>query len=407
MNLYVFDETQTNRTTDSGLSPEMKTYYEKRLLNIAQPKLVHDQFGDKYPIPKNGGKTIELRKYTTLPKATNPIDEGLTPTPLKMSVNALTATVDQYGSWVELSDMFLATAIDNNLVQATKLLGSQSGRTLDTITREELNSVTTARYAPKISGNTVTPVASRADIDATAKLTPDLIFKAKADLSAVNADPIDDCYVGIIHPYAAYDLMRNEEWIDVHKYAQPENIYQGEIGKIAGVRFVETSEAKIFAPDIISDGKCRLTVKANTSSSTSVTVNEALTAGTPSTPIPVYVDGTENTITAIAVSNGTTTLTLGTAASLTAGDIICGKNAGKDGSAVFSTLIIGAHAYATTEIEGGGLEHITKPLGYGNDPLNQRASCGWKASKVAHIIGDEFMVRVESGGAYSATATAN
>ena len=42
--------------------------------------------------------------------------------------------------------------------------------------------------------------------------------------------------------------MRDPEWIDAHKYAQPENLYQGEIGEIAGVRFVQTTEAKIYAP---------------------------------------------------------------------------------------------------------------------------------------------------------------
>lgn len=41
--------------------------------------------------------------------------------------------------------------------------------------------------------------------------------------------------------------MRDPEWIDAHKYAQPENLYEGEIGEIAGVRFVQTTEAKIYS----------------------------------------------------------------------------------------------------------------------------------------------------------------
>ena len=59
----------TNVTTDSGLSVEMKTYYDDRLIDLAQPLLIHDQFGQKRPIPKNGGKTIEFRKYAPLAKA--------------------------------------------------------------------------------------------------------------------------------------------------------------------------------------------------------------------------------------------------------------------------------------------------------------------------------------------------
>ena len=100
---------------------------------------VHDQFAQKHPIPKNGGKTIEFRKYNPLPKALVPLSEGVTPDGRKMSVTNLTATVDQYGDYIELSDILLLTAIDNNMVQATKLIGTQAGETLDTITREVIN----------------------------------------------------------------------------------------------------------------------------------------------------------------------------------------------------------------------------------------------------------------------------
>ena len=78
------------------------------------------------------------------------------------------------------------------------------------------------------------------------------------------------------------------------------------------------------------------------------------------------------------------------------------------GLAVFASLILGAHAYGTTEIEGGGLEHIVKQLGYGDDPLNQRASVGWKAHKTAERLVEQYMVRIEScSKEYSGIAAAN
>ena len=117
-------------TAMPGLSAEMKTFYENTLIDMAEPKLVHDRFADKYPIPRNGGKTIELRKYSSLAKATTPLVEGVTPAGNMLSVTAKTATVNQYGDYIKLSDMLELTAIDNNVVQSTKLLGSQSGRTL-------------------------------------------------------------------------------------------------------------------------------------------------------------------------------------------------------------------------------------------------------------------------------------
>ena len=333
LQMFATASTQNQNTTGaSGMSAEMKTFYEKRLIDQAEPALVHDQFGDPYPIPANGGKNIEFRKYDSLPKATTPLTEGVTPDGQTMNVSTVTAEVRQYGGWVPITDTLQLTAIDNNILQATKIIASQAGRTLDTIVRDVLAGGTNVVYAPKIGeGGVETAVTSRATLDATCQLTSDLIARAATQLKAMNADPIGTSFVGIIHPYVAYDLRRDPDWIDVHKYAQPDEIYNGEIGTLHGVRFVETSEAKIWKG-----------------------------TGCPA------------------------------------------------GLAVFSTLILGAHAYGSTEIEGGGLEHIVKQLGYGDDPLNQRASVGWKAHKTAERLVEQYMVRIESCSArYSATAEAN
>ena len=333
LQMFATASTQNQNTTGaSGMSAEMKTFYEKRLIDQAEPALVHDQFGDPYPIPANGGKNIEFRKYDSLPKATTPLTEGVTPDGQTMNVSTVTAEVKQYGGWVPITDTLQLTSIDNNIVQATKIIASQAGRTLDTIVRDVLAGGTNVIYAPKIGeGGAETAVTSRATLDATCQLTSDLIARAATQLKAMNADPIGTSFVGIIHPYVAYELRRDPDWIDVHKYAQPDEIYNGEIGTLHGVRFVETSEAKIWKG-----------------------------TGCPA------------------------------------------------GLAVFSTLILGAHAYGSTEIEGGGLEHIVKQLGYGDDPLNQRASVGWKAHKTAERLVEQYMVRIESCSArYSATAEAN
>ena len=144
--LNLFDG-YTNTTLDAGLSDEMKTYYSMRLINLAEPELIHDQFAQKHPIPKNSGKTIEFRKYDSLPKALTPLTEGVTPAGQKLSMGVIRATIKQYGGYIELSDILELTAIDNNLVQATRLLASQAGRTSDTITREVLAGGTNVVYA--------------------------------------------------------------------------------------------------------------------------------------------------------------------------------------------------------------------------------------------------------------------
>lgn len=314
-------QTTLKNTTGNDLSPEMKTFYDKTLLRFAKVNLVHDQFAQKRNIPKNGGKTIEFRRFSQLPKALTPLTEGVTPTGQNLDTSAITATVAQYGGYITLSDLLILTAIDNNLVEAIELLGDQAGRTLDTITREVLVSGTNVMWAGS--------AAARTSITANDKLTVMDIKKAVRKLKVGLAQKIDGYYVAIIHPDCVFDLENDDEWINASQYAGSTQIFEGEIGKLYGVRFVESTEAKIWA-------------------------NAG--AGTPKI-------------------------------------------------SVYATLVMGKNAYGTTEVEGGGLQSIVKQLGSGGtaDPLNQRATAGWKALKTAAILYDDYIVRIESASSYSST----
>ena len=322
LNLQLFATTMTTET--GSLSAEMKTFYEKRLLDQAEPLLVHNQFGDKYPIPANNGKKIEFRKYSALPKALTALTEGVTPAGNSLTVTTVEGTVKQYGDWIQLSDMLQMTAIDNNVVQATKLLSSQAGRTLDTVTREVLAGGTNVIYAPKVVDGAETEVLSRSTLTPECVLTPFVVMRAAATLEAMNTPKIDGSYVLIIHPYCRETLQESPGWVDVVKYKEGNNTFSGEIGKIGDVRVVTTSEAKV-----INDSTC------------------------PAVESTTYYS-------------------------------------------VFTSLLLGANAYGVTELENGGLQHIVKQLGYGEDPLNQRSSCGWKATSAAVRLCEEYMVRIES-----------
>lgn len=238
------NELQT--TLLDGLSAEMKTFYDMTLIDEASANLVHDQFGQKRPIPANGGKTIEFRKFAPLAKATTPLTEGVTPDGKSLVVSTVTAEVSQYGDYITQSDVLELTSIDNTILEATKLLGRQAGLTLDTVVRNVMQSGTNVTYCPKVADGVETPVTSRAGLDNTSQLTVKVIQQVVAKLRAQNAPTINGKYVAIIHPYVAYDLMRDPEWVDAHKYTNVTNLYEGEIGEIAGVRFVQTSEAKIY-----------------------------------------------------------------------------------------------------------------------------------------------------------------
>lgn len=309
--LQLFADANTQTTGTGTLSDEMKEFYSDYLIDNASPKLIHDQFGQEHPIPRNGGKIIEFRKYSPLPKLTTPLTEGVTPDGQSLTVSTVTSEVKQYGGYITLSDILLLTAIDNNVVQATKLLGAQAGATADTITREVLNGGTNVVYAGGAE--------SRGSV--TGVLTVDDVKKAIRALKVQNAEKIDGYFVGIIHPDCSYDLTNDPAWQAVKDY-DPDDWYEGEIGRIYGCRFVETTEAKIFEGN------------------------------------------------------------------------------------VYSTLILGDNAYGVTEISGGGLQHIVKQLGSAGtaDPINQRATVGWKLTKTAERLVEQFMVRIESKSTFNGEA---
>ena len=396
INLQLFADPNTQVTTSGNLTPEMKTYYSDYLIDTAAPKLVHDQFGQKHPIPKNGGKTIEFRKFNPLPKLLTPLTEGVTPDGQTMSVSKIEATVQQFGGFVTLSDMYLISAIDNNLVYATKLLGNQAGATLDTITREVLNGGTNVVYAGNQPSRSALVALKVAEPENVVLKVSD-IKKAVRALKVQNAPKIGDSYAGIIHPDVTYDLTNDPEWKYPHQYVDTDEIYSGEIGRIAGVRFIESSEAKVI------QGKIPMTING-----TSIVAAE--TVSTASTVIPIERNPYINPSIVgkvISFGGGDTkvvsytedAITLESARTVNKGDIAVMKSTG---TAVYSTLILGENAYGVTEIEGGGLEHITKPLGAGDDPLNQRATCGWKATKVAERLVEPYMVRIESCSTFDA-----
>ena len=405
INLSMFDG-NTNVTTDSGLSQDVKIYWSNRLIDMCEPKLVHSQFAQKVNIPSHSGKTVEFRKWSPLPKMLTPLTEGVTPNGQKLNMSTITAVVEQYGGYVETSDILNLVAIDNAMEQSVKQIARQAHRTIDTIDRDVMVAGTNkllsgqkgARYlltGGAASGNNY--------------LCVDDIKRAARQLKVMNAEPVDDCYVAIIHPDISYDLTNDPEWKYPHQYVDTKEIYSGEIGKIGGVRFVETTEAKKYVADplLIADGDAtavrELTVSSYTSASKTVVVKEAVTANQAAKLAGrrVLIGGALSTVSsATAGSAGAASLVLQNTPSVApaANNTVYPGEAGAEGRDVYATIVLAANAYGVTQVSGGGLEFIAKQLGSGgtSDPLNQRATAGWKCTRVCKILVDEYMVRVES-----------
>lgn len=212
-------------------------------------------------------------------------------------------------------------------MEAAEILGDQMGDTLDQLTRDVLAAGTNVYYGG--TGHTL-----RSQVAAGEIITTTLILKvvrllknnkARRMTKMVNAttgygtSPLNASYIGIVHPNTTYDLKAMTGWTSIEKYASTASVMEGEVGKYDEVRFVESTNAKVFTAE------------------------------------------------------------------------------GNGGIDVYATLIFGSDAYGTTRISGEAMKNIVKPLGSAGtaDPLDQRATSGWKASFVAKILNDAFLVRVE------------
>lgn len=417
-------DTGTGEVTSGYLSNEMKTYYSDYLIDNAEPALVHAQFGQKRSIPRNGGKTVEFRRYSALPKASAPLTEGITPAGTSMETSTVRASVYQYGAYIELSDMLLMSAIDNNVVEATKLLGSQAGRTIDSVIRDVLISAgTNVQYGEGTVNSRLELVGGESD--GNHYLTVDSIRRAARSLKSKNVEKINGSYVAIIHPDVAYDLMNDPEWEKPKSYCDPADLYNGEIGRIGGVRFVETTEAKVIEADrlVKATGKKYLTIDSYTKLSSdgdadcgsgskyALTISDDITNDDATAlvgkDLQLYdeSEATVETVKVAGVSVSGKRIYLESApvgSAYSSGDRAYAANAGRLGRDVYCTLVIGANAYGVIDVIGGGLEHFVKQLGSAGtgDPINQRATIGWKAAISACVLAEEAMVRIETASTF-------
>ena len=303
----------TTTQTYGNLTAEQKTFYDRTLLSRLLPNLTFLKYGQKRPMPKNEGDTINFRRFNSLDVPAASLTEGVTPDGDNLSITAVPATVAQEGNWVRLSDKISMVGIDPVLTESAALMGENAAKTLETRCADVIFKGTSQQFAGG--------AASAAAIAAGKVVNSEEIKKAVRTLRNNNAEPLEGgYYIGFCDPSVAYDLQNDSLWQDISKYNGAENIMKGEIGRIHGVRFILTTMCPTDA----------------------------------------------------------TTATAGT---------------------LHKTLIVGKDAYGVVDVNGSSKpEIIIKPTGSAGteDPLNQRASGGWKAMAVTVRLQELAMVCIQS-----------
>lgn len=313
-------QTITAVTDQNQLTAEDKTFYERVLLERLLPNLNFYKDAMKKKLPKNQGRTTNFRKFNSLTAPSSSLTEGKTPDGNNLTVTSVNATVKQEGDYVLITDLIQLTGIDPILTETSELLGEEAQEVIDTRIQEAISTGTNVYFAGSATTRAGLETAT------TKNLVAEDIKKIVRNLKKANARRFADGYYHMqIDPDIAYDLMSDPNWMDVSKYAKPEQMEKGELGKMHGMKFFESTNLK--------------TVKSSDTTSSQIDVHIAYAYG-------------------------------------------------KD-------------AYACVDLEGGSgkPEIIVKPNGSAGsaDPLNQRASAGWKAAFTAVITQPMAIVRVETG----------
>lgn len=348
-NAYTGDAVAANPSTNT-LAPELKTFYDTELLENARTEMFYAQFGRKQRLPKNGGTTIEWRKFNTFARASE-LKEGVIPTGQQFGSSSITASISQYGTYTSITDKLEMRAYDNVILAATEEMGASAAATQETLIRNALLVGTNVMYCDNVDVNgtvlstPTTPATMGAgggssNSDGWALLTPTMVNKAVTKMKKDRVPRINGKYYAVIHPSVAYDLRQSKEWIEVHKYAATSEIFNGEIGELHGCRFIEDTFAPILGESYIYSGSTTYKNK----------------------------------------SNGVT----------------------------YATYFFGKDGFGIVDPEGGGLEMIIHDKDEIGGPLNQFSTIGYKfETNGATILYPERVLRVMSVSSYSATDEEN
>ena len=263
-----YDSTAAESFSGSNtLSAEMKDFYDTELLENARVEQFYAQFAKRQPLPRNHKGTVEWRKWNTFAPASQ-LTEGVIPTGQKFGVSAITGTIAQYGTYTAITDRLELRAYDDVILGATEEMGASAAETQEKLIRDALLTNANVLYCdnivlstgaktadaaasggnPAVKGTPDAPSYMLDDGTNRCVLTPAMVNKAVTILKKNRVPRINGRYYAVIHPSVAHDLRECEGWIEAHKYAAPEELFNGEIGELHGVRFIED----VFAPVIKS-----------------------------------------------------------------------------------------------------------------------------------------------------------
>ena len=338
----------SNPVLYGDITPAIAAYAVVRMLTRAQPLLQLERFGQTYPLPTNSTQTAKFRRYYmtgatgsagsgsgsfSIPVATTPLVEGVTPAGSKLSNVDYTVTLSQYGDFITITDVVMDTHTDPILQQATDILGEQAALTVETLRFNVLKAGTNVFYS---NGTARTDVNTAISLTVQRQITTGLnrqnakkITSIVASTPDYNTKSVEAAYMAVCHPDLESDIRGMTGFKPVADYGPHTSPMEGEIGSVEQVRYLSST---VIAP---------------------------------------WADG--------GGAKGSMRSTSGTSAD------------------VYPVLYFGRDAFGIVPLKGKSsmTPMVVNPKPAPGDPLGQRGTVGWKLWTATVILQEAFMARLE------------
>lgn len=323
---------------------------------------------------------------TTTPGTPPWLSEGVAPTSEDLAIGYEEFSANQAGRVIKLTDVGLMESPFDLLSEAADRVARNAIATADLRVAQVLSAGAQVTYAGGAS--------SRATIPTNSPLTGALVKLTVARLKAAAVPTFSDgTYRAIVHPGSTYDLESDTAvggWIDAQRYAGSQALFTGEVGRYAGVRFIESPAAVSFSavqgPAITLAGAAAIAATDNVtiSAPTNLVAGNrikilTLTGGAGLTAGNTYYIVQPTSATVFKLSS---TLN-GSAIDITSDSSVITAAVVND---VLNAVIFGPEAYAFGDW-GSIQTYFTQPGGT-TDPLHQLTQVGWKGMFGAVIMGE-------------------
>jgi N4-gp56 family major capsid protein len=436
---------------------DIEGYLADETLPLARRQLVVYQFGDPLTLPKGRGTAYTATRFNRVPLPFAPLSEGVPPIGQAMSITQVSATAQQWGDKITITDVGELTIKHPLFIKAKELLGLQIAETL------ERNTFNNLLAAPQV--NYVNSRGARGSLVAGDVINPHEINRATAILETLgaprfNGDEMTDTrleadaggarassnprgmphYTAVIHTLAVADLRENPQINQAWTFSDLNRLYNYELGEWGGVRFTRSNLVPTFtgvtaitgtpvgSGGTFGAGTYVIQVTAQdtqnqyesriygVSSGFVLVGNGSATVVLPALAgftFTVYVSVAGSTTPvnlALSTAGPTTGPFAGQATQMAGGQTITITGIGvpqvppaapANGITVYPTFIFGRGAYGQVKLDDVRFVYLKDPDK--SDPLNQLRIVGWKCFYGMLLENVQFMMRIESTSQFSVT----